>query len=112
MNTRTSPEPGLSITCQEVVELVTDYLEGMLDPAQTAEIEAHLGLCAGCARYLEQMRATIRVLGRVPVETLSEEARQDLLRAFAARPSRRLTADRPALVGWPVGKDGGVGKPA
>ena len=90
MNARTSPEPGLSITCQEVVELVTDYLEGTLDAAQTAEIEAHLGLCAGCARYLEQIRATIRVLGRVPVETLSDEARDDLLRAFAARSPEAL----------------------
>jgi anti-sigma factor RsiW len=90
VNARTNPEPGLSITCQEVVELVTDYLEGALDPAQTAEIEAHLGLCAGCARYLEQMQATIRVLGRVPVETLSDEARDDLLRAFTARPPEAL----------------------
>jgi anti-sigma factor RsiW len=70
-----------------VVELVTDYLEGALDRAQAAELEAHLGLCEGCATYLEQMRATIRVLSRVPVETLSPVAREELMRAFADPPS-------------------------
>jgi predicted anti-sigma-YlaC factor YlaD len=79
--------PGLTITCQEVVELVTDYLEGVLDPAEVAEIEAHLNLCEGCTAYLEQVRTTIRMLGRVPVETLSPAAREGLLRAFGGPPA-------------------------
>jgi anti-sigma factor RsiW len=74
--------PGLNVHCQEIVELVTDYLEGVLDPEMTAEVEAHLGVCDGCAIYVEQMRATIRALGIVPVESLSEQAQTDLLRAF------------------------------
>jgi anti-sigma factor RsiW len=74
--------PGLTVTCQEIVELVTDYLEGALDPAMTAEVEAHLQLCDGCDSYVEQMRATIHALGTVPVETLSETAQSQLLRAF------------------------------
>jgi anti-sigma factor RsiW len=74
--------PGLTVTCQEIVELVTDYLEGALDPAMTAEVEAHLQLCDGCDIYVEQMRATIHTLGTVPVETLSETAQSQLLRAF------------------------------
>ena len=74
--------PGTTITCQEVVELVTNYLEEQLDPATRAEIEAHLDLCEGCATYLDQMRQTIRELGRVPVEGLSDRARRDLLAAF------------------------------
>jgi anti-sigma factor RsiW len=76
------PTPGLTVTCQEVVELVTDYLEGALDPEMTEEVTAHLGLCDGCAIYVEQIRTTIRVLGRVPVESLSEDAQDELVRAF------------------------------
>lgn len=74
--------PGLTIHCQEIVELITDYLEGALDPDMTAEVAAHLQLCDGCDIYVDQMRATIRALGRVPVETLSETAQSELLRAF------------------------------
>ena len=74
--------PGLTISCQEVVELVTDYLEGVLDSDTAAEVEAHLGLCQGCNLYVEQMRATIQALGRVPVESLSDHAQAELVRAF------------------------------
>jgi anti-sigma factor RsiW len=74
--------PGLTISCQEVVELVTDYLEGILDSDTAAEVEAHLGLCEGCNIYVQQMRATIRTLGRVPVDSLSPDAQADLVRAF------------------------------
>jgi anti-sigma factor RsiW len=74
--------PGMTIHCQEIVELVTDYLEGVLDPDMTAEVEAHLRLCDGCDTYVEQMRDTIRALGKVPVATLSEKAQAELVRAF------------------------------
>jgi anti-sigma factor RsiW len=74
--------PGLTISCQEVVELVTDYLEGVLDSDTAAEVEAHLGLCEGCNIYVEQIRATVRALGRVPVDSLSEDAQAKLVRAF------------------------------
>ena len=74
--------PGLQIDCIEVVELFTDYLEGALDRATHDEIEAHLKLCAPCQTYLDQMRATIDVLGHVPVETLTDEAKSDLVAAF------------------------------
>lgn len=75
-------KPVLSIDCRGVVELVTDYLEGGLPPQLTAEVEAHLALCDGCQKYLEQMRRTIDELGRVPVETLSPEAQQELVATF------------------------------
>src|SRR3712207_5879407 len=74
--------PGMTIRCQEVVELVTDYLEGVLDPEMTAEVEAHLALCEGCDTYVEQMRVTVAALGNVPLATLSETAQADLVRAF------------------------------
>ena len=81
MNDKTST-PGWTVTCQQIVELVTDYLEGVLDPEMTAEVEAHLGLCDGCDIYVEQIRATIRALGKMPVTSLSEDAQAELLRAF------------------------------
>jgi anti-sigma factor RsiW len=77
-----TPVPGMTISCQEVVEIVTDYLEGQLDEATRTELEAHLALCPGCDLYLEQMRATIDELGHVPVETLSEQAQADPMAAF------------------------------
>jgi anti-sigma factor RsiW len=75
----------MSVTCAEVVELVTDYLEGRLDPERALDVEAHLELCDPCVVYIEQMRQTIRELGRVPVETLSEDAKSTLLAAFRSR---------------------------
>jgi anti-sigma factor RsiW len=74
--------PGLAIDCAEVVELLTDYLEGALQEPVRAEIEAHLALCDGCDAYLAQMRSTIDLLGHVPVESLTEQVRNELLTAF------------------------------
>lgn len=79
-----STEPGMQISCKQLVEVVTDYLEGDVDDELAAEIEAHLRLCPGCDDYLDQMRATIRALGHVPVETLSDRAKSDLMAAFRA----------------------------
>ena len=70
------------LTCQELVELVTDYLEGTLPAGERARFEAHLAGCAGCRAYLEQMRQTIRVLHRLTEDALTPEAREDLLRVF------------------------------
>jgi anti-sigma factor RsiW len=70
------------MTCQELVELVTDYLEGALDPETRARFEQHLSLCPGCETYLEQMAETAARLGEIPVETLSAEAQAVLLAAF------------------------------
>jgi anti-sigma factor RsiW len=79
----TGDEP-LDLACAEFVEIVTDYLEGALDPPTAAAVERHLAQCPHCAVYLDQLRATIAVAGRVPVQTLSERARSDLLAAFRA----------------------------
>jgi anti-sigma factor RsiW len=68
--------------CRELVELVTDYLEDRLPPADRARFEAHLEQCDACRTYLDQFRATIRALGRLPEESLSLEARTTLLDAF------------------------------
>jgi len=51
------------LSCQELVELVTDYFEGTLVPSEHARFQAHLDDCAGCTRYVDQMRTTIAVTG-------------------------------------------------
>ena len=81
-----SVEPGLTIRCQQVVELVTDYLEGALDSTTRTELEAHLELCPACAEYVRQMQATLRMVGHVPLESLSTQAKADLIAAFRELP--------------------------
>ncbi|HSK25946.1 MAG TPA: zf-HC2 domain-containing protein [Jiangellales bacterium] len=80
--TGTASPQGGDVRCQQVVELVTDYLEDALDADLRSRVEAHLADCDGCQEYLEQMRTTVNLLGRVPVDTLSQQARTDLLAAF------------------------------
>jgi anti-sigma factor RsiW len=70
------------LSCQEFVELVTDYFDGALDADTTARFDEHRALCPGCETYLQQMRETVSRLGEIPVETLSEEMRSTLLSAF------------------------------
>jgi anti-sigma factor RsiW len=70
------------LTCKELVELVTEYIEGTLSSADRARFENHLALCPGCRTYLDQMRATIRTLGQLGEESVSPEAKAELLRAF------------------------------
>jgi anti-sigma factor RsiW len=69
-------------SCQEVVDLVTDYLENALAADERRRFEEHIGGCTGCRRYLEQMRTTLRATGALSPETLSPEAERSLLDAF------------------------------
>jgi anti-sigma factor RsiW len=68
--------------CKEMVELVTDYLEGALVPEDRARFERHLGACDGCRTYVEQMRQTILVTGSLREEAIPPEAMDRLLVAF------------------------------
>lgn len=70
------------LSCQELVELVTDYLEGALSAEEAARFDDHIGRCTGCAAYLEQIRQTIALTGRLTPESLSPEAERELLEAF------------------------------
>jgi anti-sigma factor RsiW len=69
------------LACQEVVELVTAYLDDALDPADRERFEEHLVFCDGCENYLEQMRTTVRLTGRVEDE-LPAQLQAQLLDAF------------------------------
>lgn len=77
-----SVEPGLTIRCQEVVELVTDYLEGALDSGTRIELEAHLTLCTACAEYVRQLKTTLQMVGQAPLDSLSPAAKSELIAAF------------------------------
>lgn len=70
------------MACNEFVELVTAFLEGGLDAETEGRFVDHLAQCPGCDRYLDQFRGTIGKLGELPEETLSDQARRDLLDAF------------------------------
>ena len=72
------PEMG----CQELVEVVTDYLEGALDADDRARFDAHLAACEGCTEYVLQIRRTIEVVGQVDAEALSPEVQRGLVDAF------------------------------
>jgi predicted anti-sigma-YlaC factor YlaD len=75
-------DENTELTCQELVELVTDYLEGALSAAQRARFEEHLSMCTGCRNYLAQMRQTIRLAGKLSEESIAPQAREDLLGVF------------------------------
>lgn len=70
------------ITCQEVVELVTGYLERALPADETTLFEQHLNFCDGCEWYVEQMRGTIEAAGRIATDEIPAEARERLVAAF------------------------------
>jgi anti-sigma factor RsiW len=70
------------LTCREMVELVTEYLEGAMPPRERGIFEAHLSVCPGCTAYLDQMRQTIQALGKLTEETIAPQARDELLKAF------------------------------
>lgn len=77
-----------ALSCQELTELVTDYLEGALAPAERVQFEEHLAECGNCEIYLEQIRATIALTGSLSSDELSGEAEEALLHAFRGWKSR------------------------
>jgi len=72
----------LAMNCKELVELVTEYLEGKLPAVETDRFEQHLSTCVGCTNYLAQMRQTVHVVGSVKKDALTTQQWQDLLKIF------------------------------
>lgn len=70
------------LTCRELTELVTDYLEGAMSLGDRLRFQFHLGMCKHCRAYLRQMRQTIDLLGRLPEEPIPDPVRAELLRRF------------------------------
>jgi anti-sigma factor RsiW len=73
---------SIELACNELVELVTDYLEERLPDLDVERLEAHLAICEGCRNYVDQMRETVDALGHLPEEPLPPEVRNELLEAF------------------------------
>lgn len=71
------------LTCRELVELVTDYLDGTLSRRDRARFEAHLGACTNCTHYVEQFRETVRLTGTLQEDDVSPEAAAALLAQFS-----------------------------
>ncbi len=71
-----------TLVCQELVELVTDYLEGRLSWIDRARVDSHLAGCVNCSTYLAQMRQTIRLTGELHEDDIAPELRKTLLAAF------------------------------
>lgn len=74
--------PITELTCREMVELVSDYLEGALADHDRARFEQHLVLCEGCTAYLDQMRRTVALVGRLRDQVLDPPSRDRLLETF------------------------------
>jgi anti-sigma factor RsiW len=70
------------LTCRQVIEIISDYLEDTLPPGDRRRVEEHLAACEGCTNYLEQMRETIRITGMLTEEQVPDEQKRQLLRAF------------------------------
>jgi anti-sigma factor RsiW len=70
------------LSCQELVELVTEYLEGALSAEDRERFDSHIAACDGCRTYLEQIRVTVALSGRLTPEQIAPEAEAALLEAF------------------------------
>jgi anti-sigma factor RsiW len=77
------------VTCEQLVEALTDYLEGVLDDEQRGEIERHIVFCRGCATYVDQMRHTVALVGRLADEQPANGQTGELLALF-----RQWSAER------------------
>jgi predicted anti-sigma-YlaC factor YlaD len=72
------------LTCRELTELITEYLEGRMSFWQRVQVQMHLGMCRHCRAYLRQMKATIQMLGKLPAEPIPPDIERELLRRFAS----------------------------
>ena len=70
------------LSCQEVVELVTEYLDESLSPEDASLFEQHLNFCEGCVWYVDQLRTTVETVGEIREEDISPEAKERLMGAF------------------------------
>jgi predicted anti-sigma-YlaC factor YlaD len=70
------------LTCKELVELITDYLEAALPRADALRFEEHLAICPGCRNYLDQMRTTVSTLGALREDSIPPKVKENLMQIF------------------------------
>ena len=78
-------ESSERVTCQELTELVNDFVEGALPADETALFEQHLNFCDGCDWYVDQIRVTVAAVGRIEESDVPPQVRDRLLDAFRDR---------------------------
>jgi len=76
------------VRCQEIVEILTDFLEGAMPPAERIRLEQHLAMCEGCMNYLEQLRTSIHLLGGLDSDAVPPAVVAELLDEFRAWKAR------------------------
>ena len=72
------------MSCKELVELVTDYLEGALSAADRQRFDLHIGKCDWCKLYIDQIRLTIKAVGKLTEDSIEPRAKEELLAVFRA----------------------------
>ena len=70
------------LTCKEVTEIITDYLEGKMSFVDKIRFHMHLGMCRHCREYLKQMKETQKLVGNIPKEEMPEDLHNELLKRF------------------------------
>ncbi len=70
------------LTCREIVQLITEYLEDTMPPETRLRFERHVAICPACRGFLAQMRETLRLSGEITEESLSPAMRDELLAGF------------------------------
>lgn len=73
-----------NFSCQEIAQLITDYLDGSLNLVERVRFQIHLGLCFACRNYLRQMKYTIATLRQLPTEPVPQHVKEELLERFRA----------------------------
>lgn len=81
------------LTCQQLTELITEYLDGRMPLWRRIQFQLHLGMCRHCRAYLRQMKATVATLGQLPAEPMPPQLEAELLRRFRGMPLGRPPAD-------------------
>jgi predicted anti-sigma-YlaC factor YlaD len=82
------------LTCQQMTEVITTYLEGQMPLGQRIRFQLHVGMCKHCRAYLKQMKSTVQTLGRLPDEAMPPEIEAELLQRFR---SWRLSEQPPRM---------------
>ncbi len=83
------------LSCKEITEIITDYLEGRMSLPDRIRFQMHVGGCRHCRAYLRQMKATIASLGRLPDEPMPDDVRDEMRKRFAAwNDARRVAANK------------------
>jgi hypothetical protein len=72
----------VTLTCADIVKLVTDYHEGRLTPVERRRFESHVSICPPCRSFLQQMRTTVELLGELSEEDVPQDVEQHLVAAF------------------------------